>query len=163
MHLRQFQLSEFIKLGDLANTYPVTPGALKVCCVCHSADPEDNDLNDWVAKLGAKEIGAFMNGMSMILKLANAGRKFESHYDPKKCHETHSFCYKGKEHVLWRIRNSDVRLLFFYGNDQVILLVDSFPKHTDKLAKAQKSHAETVIKAYLDAKKIQILDANAGE
>lgn len=104
-----------------------------------------------------------MNGMSMILKLANAGRKFESHYDQKKCHETHTFSYKGKEHVLWRIRNSDVRLLFFYGNDQVILLVDSFPKHTDKLTKAQKSHAETLIKAYLDAESIQILDANVLE
>lgn len=158
MHLRRFQLSEFIKPGELVTTYPITPKALKICCVCHSDDPEDNDLNNWVQKLGKAEIGAFRNGMSTILKLANAGRKLETYYDEKKCHETHTFTHQGKDHVIWRVRNSDVRLLFYYGNDQVVLLVDSFSKHKNKLTSAQKSHAETVVKAYLDAKEMKILE-----
>jgi mRNA-degrading endonuclease RelE of RelBE toxin-antitoxin system len=159
MFLRRLSLGEFIKPGDKATSYPETPDAMKVCCVCRSDDPEDNDLNDWVSKLTAADINAFKNGMSMILKLANAGKKLENHYDEKKCHPTHRFEHNEQERVVWRVRNSDVRLLFYYGNDRILLMVDSFPKRTDKITKAQKSHAEKIIKSYLDADEVTILGA----
>lgn len=153
-------LGDFIKPGDLASSYPETPGAMKVSCICSSEDPDDNELNGWLTKLTAADIHAFKNGMSMILKLANAGRKLETHYDEKKCHPTHGFEYDGQNCVVWRIRNSDVRLLFYYGDDRLLLMVDSFPKHSNKISKAQKSHAENVIKTYIDADKVTILEVD---
>ena len=121
----------------------------------HDEDPRDAAIVAWVKSLSPQERKVFRSGMGTILKVANSGRQLETHYDEKQCHEAHSFSYKGNQHTIWRIRQGDLRILFFYGTDQIILLVYVFPKHTDKLTAAQKLNAETIVKSYLDAKKIQ--------
>lgn len=123
-----------------------------VCCASASENPEDAEVVDWVRRLEATERGSFRSGMSTLLKLANAGRKLESHYGPKECHETHRFTYKQQEHVVWRIRCGDLRVLFYYGTDHILLITDTFPKHRDKVTKAQKLKSEQTIKNFIDAK-----------
>lgn len=89
--------------------------------------------------------------MSTLLKLANAGRKLESHYDEKAYHPTHRFHHKGEERVVWRIRIGDLRLLLYHAEDGIVLLTDAFPKHRNRLTEAQKNKAERDVGAFLDA------------
>ena len=131
------------------------PCAFKVYCVSSSEDPRDAEIIEWVHKLETKERGSFFSGMSTLLKLANAGRRLESHYGPKECHETHCFTYKQQEHVVWRIRCGDLRMLFYYGKDRILLITDVFAKHRDKLTNAQKLKSEQTIKAFIDVKKVK--------
>lgn len=155
MYLRRLQIQDFLKPREDAATYPEMPNAYKVCCISTTEDPCDAAIVAWVKALTKQDRKVFRNGMGTILKVANSGRPLETHYDEKQCHDAHCFWHKGNQHTIWRIRQGDLRILFFYGTDHIILLIDAFPKHTDKLTKAQKLNAETITKSYLDAKKIQ--------
>lgn len=159
MFLRRLKLSEFLKPGQDANAYPELPQAFKVCCISASKDPDDAEIIDWVGSIPKGERNAFKNGMGTLLKVANAGRPLETHYDQKKCHPVHRFHHQGVEHVIWRIRAGDMRLMFYYGQGRILLLVDSFPKYKDKLTKAQKLYAEDKVKSYLDAVNIEFTES----
>lgn len=93
--------------------------------------------------------------MSTLLKLTTTGRPLESHYDEKQCHETHRFTHKSAEHVVWRIRMGDLRVLFYYGDNRIVFLTDAFAKHKDRLTSAQKAKAENDIKAFIDAQELE--------
>lgn len=151
IHLRRFRLAEFIKPTENAATYPEAPGAYKVCGICQSDDPATAELLQRIAALGKAEGNCFRNGMRKLLKIANSGSPLKVHYDEKQCHETHQFAYKGDTHTIWRIRNNDLRILFYYGSDRTILLLDTFPKRADKLTEAQKLSAENAVKHYWDS------------
>lgn len=155
MYLRRLRLSEFLKPREDASTYPELPGAYKVCCASRSENPADAAIVDWVTALQNVDRGSFRSGMSTLLKVANEGRKFETHYDEKACHEAHRFSYKGQEYVVWRIRVGDLRILFHYAKDHIVLLSDAFAKHRDKLTKAQTGKAERDIKAFIDATELK--------
>lgn len=158
MLLKRLRLEKFLRPTENIAAYPEMPGALKVYCECRSKDPDDLVLYDWLEKMDKADRKAFVRGLTTLLKLANGGRPLESHYDEKKCHKTITFTHKGSDHAIWRIRNNDIRLLFFYGEQGMVLLIDSFPKHKDQLTKAQESNAVTTVKGYLDAKQIEYLE-----
>lgn len=152
MHLRRFLLHEFIKPTEIATTYPEMPGAYKVCGICANEDPASAELLAHIAALSQPERNCFRNGMSKLLKVANKGLPLQVSYDEKQCHETHAFTYAGEQHLVWRIRTNDMRILFYYGSDKTILIIDTFPKHAKRLTNAQKSYAEATIKRYLNGK-----------
>lgn len=158
MFLKRLRLEKFLRPTENIAAYPEMPGALKVYCECKSKDPDDLVLYDWLEKMDNADRKAFIRGLTTLLKLANGGRPLESHYDEKKCHKTITFSHKGVDRIVWRIRNNDIRLLFFYGEQGVVVLIDSFPKHKDKLTKAQESNAIAAVKGYLDAKKIEYVE-----
>jgi len=158
MLLKRLRLEKFLRPTENIAAYPEMPGALKVYCECRSKDPDDLVLYDWLGKMDKADRKAFVRGLTTLLKLANSGRPLESHYDEKKCHKTASFSYKGSERAIWRIRNNDIRLLFFYGEQGVVLLIDSFPKHKAKLTEAQESNAIAVVRDYLDARNIEYVE-----
>lgn len=163
MFLRRFRLDEFIKPTENAATYPESSSANKVCGICATDDEDTAELLQRIKALGKTEGTCFRNGMRKLLKIANSGEPLTVHYDEKQCHKTHSFTYNGLTHDIWRIRNNDLRILFFYGNDRVILLLDTFPKHADRLTKAQKLNAEDAVKRYLDGKPITIIQGEKNE
>jgi hypothetical protein len=163
MFLRRFRLDEFIKPTESAAVYPESTGAFKVCGVCTTKDKASAELLSQIAALGKTEGSCFRNGMRKLLKIANSGEPLSVHYDEKQCHTTHSFNNNGTSYDIWRIRNSDLRILFFYGTDRVILLLDVFPKRANKLTKAQKSKAEDAVKRYLDGKPITIIEDKDNE
>jgi len=112
---------------------------------------------DWLDGMSKVDQKHFMSGMSTLLKIANSGRTLQSHYDEQQCHETHRFTYQGEERVVWRIRIGDLRVLFYYGENNIVFLTDAFPKHKDKLTVAQKKKAEKEIQAFIDAREPQII------
>jgi hypothetical protein len=157
MYLRQFRLLEFINPREDAATYPELPGAFKVCSICPFDDPRQAEILAAMASMEKSERAAFARGMSKLLKHAATGKPLHSQYDKKQCHEAHEFTYKGKLHTIWRIRTNDIRILFYYGEDRLVLLVDSFPKHKNTLTEKQKSHAESVVKRCIDATEIVLI------
>ena len=100
---------------------------------------------------------AVLRGLRKLLNVVAQGQPIENFYDGKQCHETHKFNYGGKIRTIWRIRNSDIRLCFYYGQERVILLTHIFPKHTDKLSDSQKAELEKTVKSYIDAEDKQSL------
>jgi mRNA-degrading endonuclease RelE of RelBE toxin-antitoxin system len=163
MFLRRFRLKEFIKPHENASTYPELPSAYSVCSICPAKDEDTAEILAKIYQFGQTERKSFRNGMQKLLKIVNSGQRLEIHYDSKQCHETHSFYYNGSNHTIWRIRSNDLRILFYYGNDRVILLLDTFPKHRQSVTKAQKNAAEDVIKRYLDGKPITIIKDDSNE
>lgn len=155
MYLRRLFLRNFIKPTECADAYPEMPGAFKVYCVSATEDPADAELVELLSSLEANERNAFRNGMSTLLKVANSGRKLETHFGSKECHEAHRFNHAKQEHVVWRIRRGDLRILFYYGANRILLITDSFPKHRGKLTNAQKLKSERTIKAFIEAKKVE--------
>ena len=59
----------------------------------------------------------------------------------------------GKVEKVWRYRRGAIRILFYYGNDRVLLLVDLLTKRSDKLEQAVLKRAELAVNAYLSATK----------
>lgn len=102
--------------------------------------------------MGAVDKAGFQRGMATILKLANKGTLPSEHFDDKKCHNGHVFDYRGQTHKIKRVRNNDLRILYYDATNRILLVTDAFPKHKDKLTKAQKQLSEDVVTAYINAK-----------
>lgn len=163
LFLRRFRLPEFIKPTENAAAHPEVPGAYQVCAVCAMDDPETADLLQQVKALGKMEGNCFRNCMSKLLKIANSGEPLKAHYDETQCHPTHTFTYQGEVRTIWRIRSNDLRILFYYAQDKIILLLDTFPKRADKLTNAQKLKAEAIVKRYIDGKPVKIIEGEDDE
>ena len=57
-------------------------------------------------------------------------------------------CSERKEKV-WRFRSGDIRVLFYYGRDRLVLLTNVSPKRTDKYTRADLNQAEAAVREYL--------------
>ncbi|MGN5519639.1 hypothetical protein VF673_12260 [Halopseudomonas sp. Lyrl_26] len=92
-----------------------------------------------------------LQGLKKLIQVAAIGQPLTVHYDSKQCHELHEFTYKGKVRVIWRIRNGNVRLPFYYGHRKLIFLAGVMSKRKDSLSKAEKLALERQVKHYIDA------------
>ena len=95
-----------------------------------------------------------MSALHKLVQVAASGKPITDFYDKKQCHEIHTFRHDGKDRTIWRIWKGDVvRVTFFYGDGQTVLLTHAFAKYEDKLSSAQKKMLENEVIAYLDALK----------
>lgn len=156
MYLRRLKLEDFCQPEE-ARLHPAQSGALEVCCICETEKKESAILLDLVRQMEEKDRKAFYRGIKTLLKVANSGRPLETHYDENKCHPTHSFLFEGKERKVMRIRTSDLRILFFYGENKILLIIDAFVKHSDTIKKKQKNNAEEIIKKYLNSPHVEFV------
>lgn len=119
---------------------------------CNSASVGSCDLFSQVKVLALKDRKAALAAIHKLIEVAATGKPLTAFYTKKQCHEIHSFTYRGKERTIWRIWKGDVvRLTFFYGDGQTVLLTNVFSKYEDKLNTAQKKMLEREVEAYLDA------------
>lgn len=158
MYLRRFRPAEYIKDGEDPGMYSEAPNAFKVCSICPTDDPKTAEILAAVAELEKHDRESFRLAIKKLLKISTLGTPIKEHYDKKQCHEAFDFDYKGKNHTVWRIRNGDVRLLFFYGHDHIILLTDALAKRKDNLTEAEENRSKEVIKRYLNAKTYTIIE-----
>lgn len=127
---------------------------------CESDTSESCVLFEQMKSLGRSNTRDFKSAMAALeklVKVAKLGQPLESFYDKKQSHELHIFEYKGKKHVIWRIRNGDIRLTFYYGHERIIFLPGLIQKRTDKLTPAEKLGLESEVVAYLEAVEAQEL------
>jgi len=158
MYLRRFRLAEFIKDGEDHGMYAEAHDAFKVCSICPIDDPQTAEILTAAAELERHDKASFRMAMAKILKISTLGTPIKEHYDKKQCHEAFEFDYNGKHYTVWRIRNNDLRLLFFYGNDHIILLTDALAKRKDNFSQAEINRSTEVIKRYLNAATYTIIE-----
>ena len=158
MYLRRFMLAEFIRDGEDPGMYAEAPGAFKVCSICPTNDPQTAEILAAAVDLAARDKKSFRQVMTKLLKVSTLGTPIKEHYDEDQCHEAFEFDYKGKHHTVWRIRNGDFRLLFFYGHDRIILLTDVLAKRKDKLSESEINRSKEFVKRYLDATNYTIIE-----
>lgn len=127
---------------------------------CEDADPSAPnipgacDLLCQIIRMAPKDQKAALAALHKLVQVAASGKPITEFYDKKQCHEIHTFHHDGKDRTIWRIWKGDVvRVTFFYGDGQTVLLTHAFAKYEDKLTKAQKKMLEGEVITYLDALK----------
>jgi phage-related protein len=93
-------------------------------------------------------------GLRMLLKLAQLGKPFNQLTDAKAVHEAFEpfFCEVTKKNeTVWRYRHGDIRILFYYAADKVVLLAHTLPKRTDRLSKKDIKQAKQAVIDFLTA------------
>lgn len=156
MRLTRLHLRTFIKPTENAASHPETPNAYQVCCISHDDPAQPAPFISTLSQLPPIDRKAALAGVAKLLKIANKGELLGQHYDKKQLHDIHTFTHQGDEHKILRIRTSDTRLLLFHTGKRIILLLDAFAKRTNKVSESQLSTAETAIKDYLNADRIDI-------
>lgn len=129
-----------------------TPWRLLARCESNQAD--SCLLLQQIAMIGRanpQDAKSALSALAKLVQVSAVGQPLEVFYDKKQCHPIHDFIYKERRHVLWRIRKGDVRLVFYYAQDRVIFLADTFSKRKDKLTNGEKKQLEDEIKTYVDA------------
>jgi phage-related protein len=89
-----------------------------------------------------------------LLKLAQLGKPFNQLVDKKTVHEAFEPFYcevTKKNETVWRYRHNDIRILFYYAVDKVVLLAHTLPKRTDKLSAKEINMAKRAVVDFLTA------------
>lgn len=93
-------------------------------------------------------------GLKMLLKLAQLGKPFNQLADKKTAHEAFAPFYcelTRRKETVWRYRHGDIRVLFYYAADKVVLLTHTLPKRTDRLSQKDINQAEAAVIEFLTA------------
>ena len=136
--------------GD-AQAGPLNPRRWKVAARCEVADRATAGVLAWIDAMEGNDRRQALNGLLYLIKLAQAGEPLGSMLDKKRLHEAHEFhCdVSGKKEKVWRFRSGDIRVLFYYGRDRLVLLTNVSPKRTDKYTRADLNQAEAAVREYL--------------
>jgi mRNA-degrading endonuclease RelE of RelBE toxin-antitoxin system len=132
--------------------------AAKRCRVssrCASKDRDSALVWADIQALGANDRAAGFKSLAYFVQIAQNGPPLTQHLDKKQVHEAHEFVsdVSGKVEKVWRYRRGDIRILFYYGHDRVLLLTDLLAKRSDKLEPTVLKRAELAVDAYLSATK----------
>lgn len=132
--------------------------AAKRCRVSSRCATKDRDsalVWPQIAELGANDQIPAVKSLAYFVQIAQNGPPLTQHLDKKQVHEAHEFvsAVSSKTEKVWRYRRGDIRILFYYGHDRVLLLVDLLAKRSDKLEPAVLKQAELAVDAYLSATK----------
>ena len=140
---------------------PARPPALlaaKRCRVSSRCATKDRDsalVWGQIQALQANDQAAGFKSLAYFVQIAQNGPPLTQHLDKKQVHEAHEFvsAVSGKTEKVWRYRRGAIRILFYYGNDRVLLLVDLLAKRSDKLDSGVLKQTELAVDAYLSATK----------
>lgn len=125
----------------------------KVAARCTGNERTSAEVFSWVRGLHANDRRQALKALHYLVRLAQAGHPLADMLDKKRLHETHRFhcAASGKEEKVWRYRDGDIRILFYYGRDRLVLLTNLVPKRSDKLSQAELNRAEQAVHEYLMA------------
>lgn len=107
-----------------------------------------------VKSLKANDSRVALLGLKHFVKLAQLGKPFNQLCDKKIVHEAFEsfYCAQSKKNeTVWRYRHGDVRILFYYANDKVVLLANALVKRTSRLSESEKNSARQAVIAFLKA------------
>ena len=93
-------------------------------------------------------------GLKKLAKLAQLGKPFNQLADKKTVHEAFDSFYcelTKRNETVWRFRHGDIRILFYYAADKVVLSTHTLPKRTDKLSLKDINQAKQAVIEFLTA------------
>lgn len=144
-----------IRVDDFEQGAVPAQGRFKVVSPC--TDPKERSsaaVFEVVSNMEKGDQRQALAGLKYMLKLAQIGKPFNQLVDKKTVHEAFEPFYceltKRKETV-WRYRHGDIRILFYYALDKVVLLAHTLPKRTDKLSVKEKNIAKNAVLDFLGA------------
>ena len=144
-----------IRLSDFGLGAASAQGRYKLVSAC--SDPERRHSAKVFEALKGMQAGdqrQALLGLRMLLKLAQLGKPFKQLTDAKTVHEAFApfFCdVTLKNETVWRYRHGDIRILFYYAADKVVLLTHTLPKRSDKLSAKDINTAKQAVIDFLTA------------
>jgi mRNA-degrading endonuclease RelE of RelBE toxin-antitoxin system len=154
-YLTEIRPEDFTGDGDGAAA-PLSPHRFKVSSACAQNDARTAEVLTQIQSLGSKpDRHMALLGLVHLVKVAQSGPPFTKSFDKKALHETHSFhsAVSGQDEKIWRYRRGDIRILFYYADDKIVLLCGTLSKRKDQLSEAEKKAAEHAVDRYLSARR----------
>lgn len=148
-YLTEIGLSDF-GLGD-------TLALARFKLVSRCADREQRasaEIFQAVKALESKDQKQALRGLMHLVKLAQLGKPFNQLADNKTVHEAFEpfYCEVTKRtETVWRYRHGDIRILFYYAADKLVLLTHTLPKRKDKLSTKDINLARQAVVDFLTA------------
>ncbi len=93
-------------------------------------------------------------GLKHLLKVAQLGKPFNLLLDKDAVHEAFPAFFSNitkRDETVWRYRRGDIRVLFYYAADKMVLLTHTLPKRTDKLSAKDMEQAKQAVNDFLTA------------
>lgn len=149
-----------INLEDFGlGTGGVAPeGRFRPVSLCDQATRESASVFGVVKALLVADQRAALKGLAHFVKLAQLGKPFNQLVDEKTVHEAFEpfFCQvTQRKETIWRYRHGDIRVLFYYASDKVVLLADALAKRKDKLSEKEKNRAKQAVMGFLEASQLE--------
>lgn len=154
MTKQSYALTE-IMLGDFDPGARATPERFKVVSPC--LDTEDRQAANVFAlirDLQGSDQRQALQGLKMLVKLAQKGVPFNQLVGKETVHEAFAPFYcelTAKTEKVWRYRHGDIRILFYYAADKVVLLVHTLPKRTNRLSTKDINKAKQAVLEFVMA------------
>jgi phage-related protein len=144
-----------IKLSDFEAGGVLAQGRFKVVSACSDAKSRQTArVFEALKGMGVNDQRMAVLGLRNLLKLAQLGKPFNQLVDKKTVHEAFEPFYcevTKKNETVWRYRHNDIRILFYYAVDKVVLLAHTLPKRTDKLSAKEINMAKRAVVDFLTA------------
>ncbi|MBT0569816.1 type II toxin-antitoxin system RelE/ParE family toxin [Curvibacter sp. CHRR-16] len=144
-----------IRVSDFESGAVSAQGRFKVVSPCTDAKSRDSaKVFKAVKSLQGDDQRQALLGLKKLLKLAQLGKPFNQLSDAKTVHEAFNPFYcdvTKKNETVWRYRHGDIRILFYYATDKVVLLTHTLPKRTDKLSNKDINQAKQAVVDFLTA------------
>lgn len=155
--LTELNPDDFLLDSPESASAPALLGArrCKVSSRCSSKDRDSALVWGQIQALKANDRAPAFKSLAYFVQIAQNGPPLTQHLDKKQVHEAHEFAspISGKTEKVWRYRRGDIRILFYYADDSVLLLTDLLAKRADKLEQAVLNRAEQAVNEYLSAAK----------
>jgi mRNA-degrading endonuclease RelE of RelBE toxin-antitoxin system len=144
-----------IKLSDFGNSIAPAPERFKVVSPCFDAKRRESaQVFQAVSSMGGNDQRQALKGLNMLVKLAQLGKPFNQLLDAKAVHEAFPAFYcdvSKRNETVWRYRHGDIRILFYYAANKLVLLTHTLPKRTDKLSAKDMNQAKQAVIDFLQA------------
>lgn len=154
MPKQSYVLTE-IKVSDFDACSESVRGRFKVVSSCSDAKNRASaQVFETVMGMQGNDQRQALLSLKMFLKLAQLGKPFNELADKKAVHEAFDPFYCGvtkKNETVWRYRHGDIRILFYYAADKVVLLAHTLPKRTDRLSTKDINQAKQAVVDFLTA------------
>ncbi|UUZ62422.1 hypothetical protein LP417_20255 [Polaromonas sp. P1-6] len=144
-----------IRVADFESGAAPAQGRFKLVSPC--LDPkrrESAEVLQAVSALENNDQRQAIKGLTHFVKLAQLGKPFNQLVDKKTVHEAFPSFYcevTKKKETVWRYRHGDIRILFYYAADKVVLLAHTLPKRSDDLSEKDKEQAKNAVIDFLTA------------
>jgi mRNA-degrading endonuclease RelE of RelBE toxin-antitoxin system len=154
MPKQMYVLTE-IKVSDFEVGAVSSQGRFKIVSPCADAESRGSaKVLQAVKDMHGSDQRQALLGLKMLLKLAQLGKPFNQLVDKKTVHEAFVpfYCdFTKKNETVWRYRHGDIRILFYYAADKVVLLTHTLLKRTDKLSTKDINQAKQAVVDFLTA------------